>query len=73
MTNTQILCTIFEGFMIILLIFGFIFEDKLIAFEDKLIRRMKAKRHKANKSKITSESLAAEGNGGSVLLGTSGN
>ena len=52
MTNTQILCTIFEGFMIILLIFGFIFEDKLIAFEDKLIRRMKAKRHKANKSKI---------------------
>lgn len=52
MTNTQILCTIFEGFMIILLIFGFIFEDKLIAFEDKLIRRMKAKRHKSNKSKI---------------------
>ena len=31
---------------------------------------MRRGKEKANKSKIMSESLAAEGNGGSVLLGT---
>ena len=52
MTNGQVLQTAFEGLMIILLIVGFIFEDKLIAFEEKLIKRHKQKKHKSAEGKI---------------------
>ena len=52
MTNGQILHTLFEGLMIILLIIGFIFEDKLVAFEEKIIRRHKQKKRRAAKAEI---------------------
>ena len=52
MTNGQILHTLFEGLMIILLIIGFIFEDKLVAFEERIIQRHKQKQRKAAKAKI---------------------
>ncbi|MBQ3563391.1 MAG: hypothetical protein IJO89_00145 [Clostridia bacterium] len=52
MTNGQILHTLFEGLMIILLIIGFIFEDKLVAFEERIIQRHKQKRRKSAKAKI---------------------
>ena len=44
MTNGQILHTIFEGLMIVLLILGFIYEDKLVAFEEKMINFFRRKK-----------------------------
>lgn len=37
MTCNQIFETIIEGAMVLAIILGFIFEDKLIAFEEKVI------------------------------------
>ncbi len=45
MSNAHILQTVFEGFMILAIIFGFIFEDRLIAFEERLIKRIRRKRN----------------------------
>lgn len=47
MSDTHILQTILEGFAILAIIFGFIFEDRLIAFEDKLIKKLKRKLKKS--------------------------
>ena len=38
--------------MIVLLIIGFIFEDKLVAFEERIIRRHKQKKRRAAKAEI---------------------
>lgn len=43
MTGNQVFATIIEGFMVLAVIFGFIFEDKLIEFEERIIRKIKRK------------------------------
>ncbi len=43
MTGNQVFTTIIEGFMVLAVIFGFIFEDKLIEFEERIIRKIKRK------------------------------
>lgn len=56
MTDAHIFETIIEAFMIISIIFGFIFEDKLIDFEQKVMKKIKRKfakrRISAQRSKI---------------------
>ncbi len=43
MSGNQVFATIIEGFMVLAVIFGFIFEDKLIEFEEHIIRKIKRK------------------------------
>ncbi len=43
MSDNQILSTIIEGFMVLAVIFGFIFEDKLVEFEEWIGRKIKGK------------------------------
>lgn len=44
MTNGQIFETIIEGAMVLAVILGFIFEDKLVAFEEKIVKFFKRKK-----------------------------
>lgn len=44
MTCTQIFETIIEGAMVLAIILGFIFEDKLVAFEEKVINFFRRKK-----------------------------
>ncbi len=41
MSDMHIIETIFEGAMILLIIFGFIFEDKLVNFEQRIFRKIR--------------------------------
>ena len=41
MTSNQIFETIIEGAMVLAVIFGFIFEDKLVEFEERIFKKIK--------------------------------
>ena len=43
MTSNQIFETIIEGAMVLAVIFGFIFEDKLVEFEERIFKKIKRK------------------------------
>ena len=44
MTNGQILHILFEGLMIVLIVLGFVYEDKLIAFEENIVNFFRRKK-----------------------------
>ena len=46
MTTGHIIQSIIEGLVVIGLIIGFIFEDRFIAFEERLVKRHKARKNR---------------------------